>query len=48
MRNLFKEYGLTILTAIVSIYVFEIFSKCFYKEESIFIEILKEWIGHLV
>lgn len=48
MRKLFSEYGLTIITAIVSIYVFNIFSNCFYKEGSIFVEILKEWINRLV
>lgn len=48
MRRLFSEYGLTILSAIVSIYVFNIFSKMFYLKGNKFEEILIEWISHLV
>lgn len=48
MRKLFSEYGLTILTAVVSMYVFSIFSSSFYKPGNQFVEILKEWIEHLV
>lgn len=48
MRKLFSEYGLTILTAIVSIYVFNIFSSMFYLEGNIFEEILIGWVLNLV
>lgn len=47
MRKLFSEYGLTILTAIVSMYVFNIFARVFYLEGNMFKEILSLWIGKL-
>lgn len=48
MRRLFSEYGLTILTAIISMYIFNIFSSVMYSGNNTQMEqIIRNWVVHL-
>lgn len=49
MRRLFSEYGLTILVAIVSMYVFNIFSSAIYSGDNTqMAAIIRNWVSNLV
>lgn len=48
MRKLFSEYGLTMLTALVSAYIFNIFSKVIYSGGNPqMAQLIKSWVGRL-
>lgn len=48
MRRYFQEYGLTILAAITSAYVFDVFSRIAYGgNNNQMWQIIKDWIGRL-
>lgn len=48
MRRLFSEFGLTMLIAIVSIYIFNIFSNVMYSGNNTQMEqIIRSWVEHL-
>lgn len=47
MRKIFSEFGLTVITALSSMYILSIINFIFLSKNGQTLEILKDWIAHL-